>query len=376
MENSASDKKFITMTTHPTTKEIVVLQYDLQLHLVTYSQSGNINSKKLCILEINEDKEIFSKRILQMYLWLRFLLVVTTDGEIIIFDSREGLYLWKSDTFKLNSPNIWIRQGLYPTVGVWNKSGIWHLRPKPIQDQVKDVNQELNDETLSEGKNLPIDGTDIDYVINVFGEQKKKRRRKIKQGVNRKTKMPIKYLLEVLDNWKLYNVSSEIALKLIMKLKESLKEEDSEFSLEYDEVLFLINHMHDPALLLILFTDKNLPVTIKRLLVEKLRSLLQQPLIENIDREIVNAVKEYVNLQDQMKTCFEVKNMPPLEKGLAERDEVTGSGLKYENLSEKEVKYILKYERSKFMQDVLPFLLDDEDKPDVDNNDLWRIVLK
>ena len=59
MENSASDKKFITMATHSTTKEIVVLQYDLQLHLVTCSQSGTINSQKLCILEINEDKEIF-----------------------------------------------------------------------------------------------------------------------------------------------------------------------------------------------------------------------------------------------------------------------------------------------------------------------------
>ena len=107
-----------------------------------------------------------------------------------------------------------------------------------------------------------------------------------------------------------------------------------------------------------------------------MRSLLQQPLIENIDPEIVNVIKEYVNLQDQMKTCFEVKNQPPLEKGLAERDEVTGSDLKYENLTEEDVKYILKYERSKFMQDILPFLLDDGDKPDVDNKDLWRIVLK
>ena len=48
-----------------------------------------------------------------------------------------------------------------------------------------------------------------------------------------------------------------------MKLKESLKEEGSEFSLEYHKILFLVNHMHDPALLLILFTDNNFPVFIK-----------------------------------------------------------------------------------------------------------------
>ena len=56
-----------------------------------------------------------------------------------------------------------------------------------------------------------------------------------------------------------------------------------------------------------------------------------------------------------MKTCFEVKTEPPLEKELAERDEFTGSDLKYENLTEEDVNYILKYERSKFMQDILPF---------------------
>ena len=86
-----------------------------------------------------------------------------------------------------------------------------------------------------------------------------------------------------------------------------------------------------------------------------MRSLLQQPLIKNIDPEIVNVMKEYVNLQNQMKTCFEVKTESPLEKELAERDEFTGSDLKYENLTEKDVNYILKYERSKFMQDILPF---------------------
>ena len=66
-------------------------------------------------------------------------------------------------------------------------------------------------------------------------------------------------------------------------------------------------------------------------------------------------MKEYVNLQNQMKTCFEVKTESPLEKELAERDEFTGLDLKYENLTEEDVKYILKYERSKFMQDILLF---------------------
>ena len=77
-----------------------------------------------------------------------------------------------------------------------------------------------------------------------------------------------------------------------------------------------------------------------------------------------------------MKTCFEVKTESPLEKELAERDEFTGSDLKYENLTEEDVNYILKYERSKFMQDILPLQLDDGDKPDVDHKDFWRIVLK
>jgi len=377
----STEHVFVAMAIHPTTKELIILQQDLRLFLIRLEETSHkLQSKQLCVLEVNEEKESFSKRIYNIFLWHRLILLQMLDGELLIFDIRNGLYLWKTDTFKLNSPNVWVRKGPFPTLGVWNKSGIWMFRSKSVRDQVKEINSDLQDEEFNtQRKSLP-DITDIDYALNAYDKQNKgkesnKSRRKIKQGVNRKTKMPITYLFGILEKWKSDRISSELALHLMLKHKQSLKDDDDEFMLTCHELIFLISQIDDPILLLSLFSEQGLPLAVKKHLIKKLKNILNSPSAINIDKEIIAIITEYVELQDQIEDCYFTDH--GRSSSTEEENQVLTlqtEHIKFLSSTKEDIevlfRYLLEYDEDYIVAHVVPVLVSEDEH----KTTLWEVL--
>ena len=293
----------------PRPMKLVILRNDLEVYIVTSSKNGDDKCiVYLCSLEVSTERESFAKQVMKLYPFNRMLLLLMTDGDINIFDAKGGLFLWKTETFKSNSPQIWVRKGLFPTIGVWNRSGIWNLRSKPIADQIKALQTSREpEEKENEGMGVYVKNlADVDFALDVFDGQKKsysrKQRRRIKQGVNRSTDLPMEYYFQILSLWKLTNLSTDVALNAAVKIKEVLNE--AEEDVDIDDVICTVNAIQDPVLLMVLFSDRNLPSVVKKHLLQKLEHVVKSPASRNLDENVLNLLKEYLAIEEDIKNCF------------------------------------------------------------------------
>ena len=122
-----------------------------------------------------------------------------------------------------------MRRGSLPTIGMWNRSGIWSLRPKPIAEQIKSLQQQDDAAKQQENKRPSISDVELSTdAINIAAtaattkQIKMKKKRRIKQGVNRSTEMPTNHIFKFLAQWQLENLSSDIAITVAMRLKVRL----------------------------------------------------------------------------------------------------------------------------------------------------------
>lgn len=304
---SVNENRIIGMTTHPSTKELIVLQNNLHVYLVKCSDMNKIKSLYISSLEVTNEREYFAKQVVKIYSLHRLIAVLLVDGVINIFEFRGGLFLWKTETFKSNSPKIWIRKGPFPAVGVWNKSGIWILRSKSITDQILDFRNSRKPVESDKEKVEKV--ADVDFALDVFEEQKKshikKHRRRIKQGENRSTDIPVSYLFPILNQWQLTNVSTEIALSISVKIKELLKDENIDEDVDLDELMCVLDEIKDPVLLLVLFTDKVMPACVKGKLMRKLQESLNATSTRNIERKIMSILNKFMDVEKEIVSCFE-----------------------------------------------------------------------
>jgi len=314
INNKTFESKMILQTSHPNSKELIVLQNDLSVYTVFITKDyENIKAKLLCTLEDSpEGKENFAKQITRMYALQRMLLLLMTDGTINIFENQGGLFLWKTQTFRSGAPQIWIRMGNYPTAGVWNRSGIWNLRPKPIADQMREIlikqNREEKENNEKSSKFLQTPKvTDPEFALDIFEEQKKlqttkSKKLRIKQGVNRSEDIPVRSLFDILSMWQLQNVSSETALNLAVRLKD-MRETDED-NIDSSEVFYLIKIIKDPVLLLVLFGNKAFPFSVKKKLTLRLKELMQSPNIQRLDGDVLALLKQYLSTEDTIRGFF------------------------------------------------------------------------
>lgn len=263
----------------------------------------------LCTLEVDEDKqELFAKQVSKIFPYQRLLLLVMSDGLINIFDTRGGLFLWKTETFRNNMPQIWIRRGSLPTIGVWNRSGIWNLRPNAVSEQIKSFYQvQAAKDDCIENKNKNILG-DIEMKLDAIDGQIKnvKQRRKIKQGVNRSAEIPKRYIFQILDQWQLSNLSTDLALTIATHIKGHLKDEESEEEVHMEEMISVMDEIKDPVLLVVLLSDKELPYTIRKRVLVKLGCILESNSSKYIGSDILGILKEYYDLGKQIDDCYSI----------------------------------------------------------------------
>lgn len=358
----SSEIKIQSIASHPSSQELIVVQNDLNVY--TLQASGSASSTKnnnhivtvsfVCTLEeLNEGKEAFLKQVLVFYPIQRMLLFVMEDGTIIIFENKGGLFLWKTQTFRSGSPLVWLRKGDFPLAGIWNRSGIWNLRPKPISEQLKEFSANrycVNDEQQNSENNLEkvqaaaakknnigyggeraATVSDPEFALNLFQQdhqqrekqqqqsRKSKRRLRIKQGVNRSEDVPVDYLFNILNLWQLSNLSMEIALNIATKIKE-LKE-SNEDEVDLSEIVCLVKEIKDPVLLLVLFVNKYFPFSVRKQVGCKLRHFLNSnsnhstatsttsaatvvQQLSRIEPNILKILQQYVHVDDKIQKCF------------------------------------------------------------------------
>ena len=70
------------------------------------SKSGCRDVVCMCTLEVTVEQDVFAKDVMRIFPFQRTLLVVMTDGSINVFEIVGGLFLWKTDTFRNNSPQV------------------------------------------------------------------------------------------------------------------------------------------------------------------------------------------------------------------------------------------------------------------------------
>lgn len=304
MNSSSSEAKTISVATHPSTKQMVVLQSDLQVYLVGGHKNNECREVVyLCTLEVDLEHEIFAKEVIQIAPFQRLLIVLMSDGLINVFEILGGLFLWKTDTFRNNAPQIWIRKGAVPSIGVWNKSGIWNLRPKPVAQQIKSVQQEkiLNDIEQSEKSVV----SDVELSADTLsGQAMKKQVRKIKQGVNRSSEIPPHHLFEILAQWQLSNLSTDFAINVATHIKDILRDENSEEEVNMDEMKTVIDEINDPVLLVVLFSDKVLPYGIRKKLLHSLEMMLELDAMKYVDSDLLVILQQYFSLGKEIDRCY------------------------------------------------------------------------
>ena len=334
---STSKSTHFHQANHPTSKELIILQNDLNVYSIHVTQDGNVMSKLLCTLEhqgIEGDcKENFAKQIMRFHPLQRMLLLTMVDGTINIYENQGGLFMWKTQTFRACSPQIWTRKGMYPAAGVWNRSGIWNIRPKPIAEQLKELlvkqNMIFGDDQQDESVMKP---ADPEFALNVYesehrrlsqqqqqqqepissGVKPSSKKWRIKQGVSRSDGIPIKALFNILRMWQLKNASAETALSLAVKLKYGRENEDGggevyESTDDLADVFYLIDTIDDPILLLVLFANNKIfPFKVKRRLTIRLEGLLQQHAssLQKMDRDVLMLVRRYLSIEKTIQTMF------------------------------------------------------------------------
>lgn len=299
----------------------------MNVYSIYVTQDGNVTSKLLCTLEHHgESAENFAKQIMKFHLLQRMLLLTMVDGTINIYENQGGLFLWKTQTFRACAPQIWIRKGIYPASGVWNRSGIWNIRPKPITDQLKEllVKQDMIFGEDHQDGNV-MKPQDPEFALNVYesenrrfsqplstGVKSSSKKWRIKQGVSRSERIPIKALFNILRMWQLNNTLDETALLLAVKLKdnrenEDLENDDSENddSENLTNVFYLIDTINDPVLLLVLFANNKIfPFKVKRRLTIKLETLLQHNCAKKMDRDVKLLIQQYLTMEKSIQNMF------------------------------------------------------------------------
>ena len=324
LDNNSNKPTMFHQSNHPTSKELIILQNDLNVYSIHVTQDGNVKSKLLCTLEhhgVGTDcKENFAKQIVKFHPLQRMLLLTMVDGTIMIYENQGGLFMWKTQTFRACAPQIWIRKGMYPASGVWNRSGIWNIRPKPIADQLKELLVKQNMIFGEDHQNVnEMKPSDPDFALNMFESEHRrlgqpsltgvttsssKKKWRIKQGVSRSEGIPIKALFDILRMWQLNNASVEIALLLAVKLKESRENDDETENDDLMDVFYLMDTIDDPTLLLVLFaSNKVFPFKVKRRLTLKLESLLRHR-TKKMDRDIMLLLQQYLTMERSIQEMF------------------------------------------------------------------------
>lgn len=320
LENNNKASFLFHQATHPTSKELIILQNNLNVHTIFMSTSG-VQSKLLCTLEHQgEGKENFAKQIVKFQPLQRMLLLTMVDGTVNIFENQGGLFLWKTLTFRACSPQIWIRKGMYPTSGVWNRSGIWNIRSKPIAEQLKELlmKQKLILEEQTSNNTILMKPSDPDFALDVFESEHRKvvpssktsRKWRIKQGVSRSEEIPVKALFNILNMWQLKSASAETALSLAIKLKTNRENGEDDPVDDLTEIFYLIEIIDDPVLLLVLFANKKVfPFKVKRKLTSKLKQLLgDDSCTKRMKPAILCLLQQFLFLEGSIRNLFTTNN--------------------------------------------------------------------
>lgn len=307
INSSTNESKFISVATHPSTKQLVVLQNDLQVYLVDgVSKNQCRGVTYVCTLEVTVEHEVFAKEVIKIFPFQRLLLIVMSDGLINVFEIIGGLFLWKTDTFRNNAPQVWIRRGSLPTIGMWNRSGIWNLRPKPVAEQIKSLQQE--EMSTQNGVDDKAIISDVEISVGAFEGQIKKQnkrpKRRIKQGVNRSTEMPTHHIFKILSQWHLSKLSTDIAINVAAHIKDVLRDDTSEEEVDMEEMMSVLDEINDPVLLVVLFADKVLPYILRKRLLDKLGCILELDSSKYIDKDVFAILEEYYNLGKQIDSCY------------------------------------------------------------------------
>ena len=292
IDSPSSEIKFIAVASHPITRELVVLQHDLQVHLVTSNEIEEVTSSYLCTLETMET-EIFAKQVTGIYLINHLLLVLMSDGQINVFDAKYGLFLWKTESYVSTSPKVWVRKGLFPIIGIWNNVGIWVLNAKSILEQLKETQTKQDSESLEKHQyktSAIIDGCLLRRKVDIY------------KGISRNARTPMHYPFKILNNWNLSKLSTELALQETMKIKELLKDDIE--ALNINDIDCLLNQINDPVLLLILFCDGDFQNLIKKKVVIKLSKLLKSVNKDNLDQSYLALFNEYLLLEEKITDCL------------------------------------------------------------------------
>ncbi|XP_047143684.1 uncharacterized protein LOC101239109 [Hydra vulgaris] len=291
IDSPSSEIKFIAVASHSITKELIVLQHDLQVSIVAVKELEIISSH-LCTLETTET-EIFAQQVTGIYLINHLLLVLMSDGKINVFDTKYGLFLWKTESYVSTLPKLWVRKGEFPAIGIWNNAGIWVLYAKSVVEQLKEA--KTKQETKSPvaqnvGQTAIIDGCLLRRKVDIY------------KGISRNARTPLHYAFEILDSWNLSKHSTELALKEALKIKELTKDDISAFNTS--DILCLVNQINDPVLLLILFCDGDFCYLIKKEVVCRLFKLLKLMEFDVIDKEYSILFKEYLMLEEKIKSSL------------------------------------------------------------------------
>lgn len=325
--NNTNKSTHFHQSNHPTSKELIILQNDLNVYSIHVTQDENITSKLLCTLEHQgegvDSKENFAKQIMKFHPLQRMLLLTMVDGTINIYENQGGLFMWKTQTFRACAPQIWIRKGMYPAAGVWNRSGIWNIRPKPIADQLKELlvkqNMIFGEDHQDENVMKP---SDPEIALNMYESEHRRlaqpsstsvkstsssKKWRIKQGVSRSEGIPIKALFNILGMWQLNSASAETALLLAVKLKDSRENEDggNDSTDDLTDVFYLIDTINDPVLLLVLFANNKIfPFKVKHKLTLKLESLLKHASAKKMERDVMMLLQQYLTIEKSIQNMF------------------------------------------------------------------------
>ena len=333
---TATENQIIFMAVHPTSGQLIILCNDLQVHCMEMLEGHVIRKKVLCTLEV-ENKEAFAKQAETLVPFRRMAFIVTRDCEVDVFDIKTGLFLWKTDSFKMTSITLWIRMGSYPSVGVWNKNGVWIFREGSVADKIKDVykvgtkskESQLTLSTSTQFQPQPL-SENFDPTVEVFsakverGETLKQSmisklktwRLESRDGQNRATRAPISLIIETLESWKLKNTISDVALSVGEAYRKNFNatEEEGKILIDDQEILTLINVFEDPSLLLILFGDRKVSHLIHRALVSKVQELLRSDNI--IKDETYQLIQKYSQYEDEINDMEEesINDEPVLDR--------------------------------------------------------------
>lgn len=136
--SSLESNYILSLTTHPTTLELLLLDNTYSLSSVVI-QEGKPLIEKLCVMGIPDSGK--NKQVIRgMFALGLFAGLVWESGICDIFDSKSGTPLCTLTDLTGIKLNIWTCAGTVPGLGVWSSGGVWDLKSSSVLE-VADVIQ-------------------------------------------------------------------------------------------------------------------------------------------------------------------------------------------------------------------------------------------